>query len=187
MFIRKSKNTIIKVAATGTLALGAMTLAGCADAGQDEGTGVEDITEEDAVEDESPDDEAAGDDEAEAGDVVEPYNGRYDADFVGDYDGYLGETVTITAEVDELVSDNAFTVVDTDDITVEELLIVHDGAAPDGVEEGAVVEVTGEVEEGFDVMTAEDDLSVELDDDEYDDWDGERYIRADMVEVSVEE
>lgn len=187
MFIRRSRNTIVRVSATGALALGALTLAGCADASQDEGTEVEDITEADAVEDESPDDETAGDGEAEAGDVVEPYNGRYDADFLGDYDGYLGETVTITAEVEQLVSENAFTVVDPDDASVEELLIVHDGADAESLEEGAVVDVTGEVEEGFDVMTVEDNLSIDLDDEEYDDWADQRYIRADLVEVAVED
>ncbi|WP_169079113.1 hypothetical protein [Microcella alkalica] len=171
MFIRRSSNTIIKVAATGSLALGALTLAGCATSGPEEGVDVEDVTEDQAVEEDARDSEAS----------TEPYDGRYDAEFVGDYDGYLGETVTLSADVDEIVSANAFTIAGTDDTTVEALLVVHDGTMAD-IEEGLAVQVTGEVEEGFDVMTVEDDLGVELDDDAYADWEDDRFIRADSIE-----
>lgn len=175
MFIRRSSSTIVKVAATGSLALGALTLAGCATSGPEEGADVEDVTDGESVEEDTRDADAA----------TEPFDGRYDAEFVGDYDGYVGETVTLSADIDEIVSANAFTIAGTDDTTVEPLLIVHDGTMTD-IEEGLSVQVTGEVEEGFDVTAVEDDLSVELEDDAYDEWEDERFIHADSIDGSVE-
>lgn len=89
----------------------------------------------------------------------------------------VGETVTVTGTVDEVVDDNAFEIVQRDG-SLEFLVLVR---APD-VDVGDVVRVTGTVrEQDFDALAAE--LDFELDEDLYSPADPQQVIVAESVEV----
>ena len=63
---------------------------------------------------------------------------------------------------------------------VEEFLVVDSGATP-AVEEDRAAQVAGVVTEDFDVVTFEEYLGVDLDDDLYADWEGQNYLVATEV------
>ncbi|WP_159617242.1 hypothetical protein [Arthrobacter zhaoguopingii] len=161
MGFRRRKYELKKAAAIVFLPFAALNLASCATAGPEKGVTVEEVLK------------AEGDTEEPVGDDS------------GGYDSLVGEQVTVSAEVNEIVSPMAFTIAGTDDTTVDELLIVHDEELPD-VDPGQVVQVTGRVHEAFDLARSEEDLGIDLDEDLYDDWNDLRYIQATSVDTSVE-
>lgn len=59
-------------------------------------------------------------------------------------DNYLGEGVTVSADVNEVVSSNSFIIADTDDTTVDPLLVVGANGVT-GLEPDLTVTVTGTV------------------------------------------
>jgi hypothetical protein len=153
-------------AVAAVLALSGLGLTACGDdtAGNEAGADVQDVTEDDVA--------------------VGPYDGPYDTAFYGDLDSYVGEEVTVSADVNEILSPTSFTIAGTDDTTVEPLLVV--GATEvTGLESDLTVSVTGTVQEGFDVAAVEDDLGADLDDELYTEWDGEHYLVAKSVDTSV--
>ncbi|NJC24014.1 putative small secreted protein [Arthrobacter pigmenti] len=159
-----------KLAMAGILPIAALSLAGCnSTSGTETGADVEDIAEEDAAVD------------AESG----PYDGVYDTDFYENYDSYVNEEVTLSADVNEIVSDTSFTIAGTDDTTVEALLVVAQGEMEE-VTPGLTVSVTGTVYESFDLPTVEDETGLDLEDEAFADWDGENYIVAQSVDTSVD-
>lgn len=166
-----TKSTWMKKAAALALAPAAvLSVAACSDtSGSEQGADVEDVVEE-----------PAADDVAAEG----PYDGPYDAGFYGEMDSYVGEEVTLSADVNEVIDPTAFTIAGTDDTTVDELLIVHPENLPE-VSPELTVAVTGEVREAFDLVTVEEDLGVDLDDALYEDWDGEPYVHATEIDDSV--
>lgn len=170
-----SKNVRLrKTAAALVLPFAALSFVGCGTSGPEEGTTAEEVAE-------------GGDEAAVAeGTGALAYDGVYDSAFVEDYDSLVGEEVTVSAEVNTIISPNALTIAGTDDTTVEPLLVMHNqGDLPD-VQEGLTIGVTGTVKEAFDVVTVEEDLGIDLDDDLYADWEGERYIQANSVDASVD-
>ena len=171
--MRIHKPPFTKLVIAGTLALSPLAMTACGDdtAGPEEGASVGDIQEEDAdVADETAD----------------GYDGVYDTDFYDGVDSYVGEEVTVSAEVNEILTPESFTIAGTDESSVESLLIVG-ATGSDSLEAGNPVQVTGTVEEAFDLATVEDDLGVDLDDALYEDYDAEPYIMASDVSTSVPE
>ncbi|KQO02140.1 hypothetical protein ASF21_16070 [Arthrobacter sp. Leaf234] len=151
--------------------MAAFGLVGCnSTSGTEEGADVEDIVEEEPVVD-----------EADAG----PYDGVYDQGFYDDVDTYVGEEVTVSADVNEILSPMSFTIAGTDDTTVDALLVLHDTELPE-VTAGLTVGVTGTVQEAFDLPTVEEEMGVDLDDAAFEDWDGEPYIEATSVDTSLD-
>lgn len=180
--------------AAGGAALLTFGVSACGDtAGSEEGASVEDVQEdvqddEGLVEDEAPAEDEVGlageENEVVGDDVSYVYDGDYDSVFYDELDTYVGEEVTLSADVNEVLGDSAFTIAGTDDTSVDEFLVV--GA--DGTEElepGLTVQVTGIVEETFDVVGVEEELGVDLDDSLYNDWEGEGYLVATAVDTSV--
>lgn len=160
-----------KAAALAIAPAAILSVAACGDtAGSEQGADVEDVAEE----------EPAADDAAAEG----AYDGPYDAGFYGEMDSYVGEEVTLSANVNEVISPTAFTIAGTDDTTVDELLVVHPENLPE-VSPDLTVGVTGTVMEAFDLVTVEEDLGVDLDDAFYEDWDGEPYLNATSIDDSV--
>jgi hypothetical protein len=177
MTTHKQMSRTRKLAMAGILPIAALSLAGCnSTSGTEEGAAVEDVVEEDAVEDEP----VAEDDAA-----VEPYDGVYDTAFYEDYDSYVGEEVTLSADVNEIVSEKSFTIAGTDDTTVEALLVLADGQMEE-VTPGLTVSVTGTVMESFDLPTVEEETGLDLEDDAFTDFDGENYVVAESVDTSVD-
>lgn len=151
----------------GILAMSALGLTACNDdtAGPETGTDVEDIQEED---------EAA----------LDPYDGPYDTTFYDDIDSYVGEEVTVSADINEVITPSSFVIAGTEDTDVEPLLVVSADEVS-GLEKDLTVAVTGTVHEAFDLTTVEEDLETDLDDDLYDAWDTEPYIEATSIDTSV--
>lgn len=161
-------------AAAGTaLAIGALSLAACGDtAGPETGTDVEEVQE--ATEEEAVDD----------GPYDGPYEGPYDATFYDNVSDLEGETVTVSADVNEVLPPSSFVIAGTDDTSVDPLLVVSateaTGLAPD-----LTVAVTGTVHTAFDLAAVEEELGVDLDDALYEEYDQEPYISATSVDTSV--
>lgn len=152
-------------AVAGVLAVSGLGLTACGSdtAATEAGADVQDVTQE----------EAAG-----------PYDGVYDVDFHDDVDSWVGEEVTLSADVSEVLSPSSFTIAGTDDTTVEPLLVVS-ATEVSGLADDLAVSVTGTVEESFALTDVEDELGVDLEDGLYTDWEGEHYVVATSVDTSV--
>ncbi|MFH5823465.1 hypothetical protein [Georgenia sp. AZ-5] len=116
--------------------------------------------------------------------VVDPYVGPYDTPFYSDINSYSGQEVTVSGDVDEIVSATAFTIAGTEDTDVAPLLVVSTTEVG-GLEPDMTVSVTGTVHEAFDLATLEEQAGTDLDDELFDVWDGEPYIDASSVDTSV--
>ncbi len=84
-------------------------------------------------------------------------------DVAGDPDAYVGQTVTVSGEVSEVLSPNMFRINNDEVLDIgDEVLVVHTGqeAATELVEETEVL-VTGVVHR-FTVAEIEDDLGIDL-------------------------
>ncbi|MGY1608429.1 hypothetical protein [Geodermatophilus sp. SYSU D00700] len=154
----------VRVAVAAFAAVSTVGLSACSDtAGSETGTDVEDVVEEESA-------------------VAEAYEGPYDTDFHEGLGEYTSEQVTLSADVDEVITPEAFTIAGADDTTVDSLLVV--GAAGDAqLSPETTVEVTGTVQERFVIAEAEEDLGVDLDDALFAEWEQEPYVVADDVEV----
>lgn len=167
-----------KTAAAVVLPFAALGLAGCnSTSGTEQGADVEDVADEN-VEEEN----LAAEEPADGGLA---YDGVYDQEFYENFDGYVGEMVTVSANVDEVLTSKSFTIAGTDETSVEEVLVLHQKKLSE-INEGLTVEVTGKVMESFDVPTVEKEMNVDLDDESFEDWDGEHYIKATNVDTSVD-
>lgn len=189
MDTQKRETWMRKTAAASILPFAALGLAGCGSdtAGTEEGADVEEVQDEAAaaVDEEPVDDESASGEPMEDDAEALVYDGVYDTAFYDDYNSYVGEKVTVSAEVDNIISNMAFTIAGTEDTTVEPLLIMHKGEVKE-LQAGLAVAVTGTVKEGFDLPTVEEEMGVDLDDSVFEDWDGENYIKASSIDTSVD-
>ncbi|MEX5300388.1 hypothetical protein RCG67_16615 [Kocuria sp. CPCC 205292] len=167
-------------AAVGLLAVAGLALAGCGADEPDTGTEVEDITEGDVAETSPPATEVP------PAAPATPYGGAYNRQFYDDRAVYEGQDVTLSAEVEEVVSPSALTIGDPDDLTLDPLLVVHDLDVPD-LEEGQTLEVVGMVQEGFEVTAAEELVGVDLEDALFEDHAGDPWLHATDATVTAEE
>lgn len=114
-----------------------------------------------------PSEQAAVPDDAEAGD------GSVDVSEL------IGETVTVSTKVTEVLSDNLFTVYDAESMRGEEVLAITDLPIP---EVGSNIELTGDVME-MDAAAVESAYSVVLEDDVKDAYTGKPYISVRAMEA----
>lgn len=160
MLTTRNRGRAGRAALVGIAATSALLLTACGDtAGSEAGADVADIQQE-------PDVDA----------------GVFDTPDFADPMSFVGQTVTVSAEVNDVISTQAFTIAGTLQTSADELLIL---AADPGVAitEESAVEVTGTVMERFDVLGAEEFVAGDLDDGLFADWNGEPYIQADTVEL----
>jgi hypothetical protein len=118
-------------------------------------------------------------------DVTDPYTGEYDEAFEDDLDVYVGVEVTVLGRVDEVLTSSAFTIVGPEGITVEPLLVV----AAEEVGEltpGTPVTVAATVGREFEVAEVESELGVDLEDAQFEQWQGQEYLAATIVEPSTD-
>ncbi|WP_162460049.1 hypothetical protein, partial [Kocuria sediminis] len=155
-----------------------LALAGCGTEGPETGTDVEDVTEGEVAET-SP----APANNPTTGDT---FIGDYDEDFYDDRETYVGQEVTLSAEVSNVIDDDAFVIAGTAGTTVDPLLVLYNMDQVD-IEEGQVVEVTGIVQQAFDLPTIEDERQMDLEDDLYQDYDQQPYLEATNVQLMPEE
>lgn len=150
------------------LVVAGLALTGC---GPDEpapGTEAEGTTAGDMLESPPPAAEATDDN---------PDVAPYDQEFYDELAARPGEQVTLTAEVDHFISTSALTVADPDDQMLDALLVVHGLDLPE-LGEGRVVEVTGTVQESFEITAAEEELGADLDAALLESHVGEPYVQA---------
>lgn len=164
-----------RMLAAGMAAVAGIGLAGCGSEGPESGTDVEDVTDGEVVESSA----AATED---AGAMALAYEGDYNQDFYDDVTTYTGQEVTLSAEVSETISPDAFAIAGA----VDPLLIVESQEIPP-LDDGQVVQVTGTVQEGFDVVSVEEELGVDLEDEAFADFEGDPYIMATSGEVLEQE
>lgn len=148
---------IARIGSTAALSVLSLSLVACEPAVQDVDTSAE-----------VPTDQAAVPDDAEAGDGDDP-----------DIAGLVGETVTISTKVTEVLSPNLFTAFDEESMRGEEVLIATDLPVP---EVGQNIEVTGDVEEMTDTAVQEA-YSVEVDPALIQAYVGKPYIAARALEA----
>jgi hypothetical protein len=164
--------------ALGVSALLVGGLAACDSAGPEEGATVEDVTEDDVVEDASP----TPDEGDTSDDVMDGYDGPYDVEF-GDSADYVGQTVTLSAAVNSVLNEHAFTIGDA--VGMDPLLVISGDGVLD-LEEGQNVRVTGEVIEELVLSDLEPAWGIDLDDEEWSGLEGETYVEAESVETDVD-
>lgn len=170
-----------RVLATSLFAVAGLGLAGCGTEGPEEGTTVEEVTDGEVVETAAP---AEGETAAEEPMAEEPvegelaYEGPYDQAFYDEATTYVGQQVTVSAEVSETISPDVFAIAGA----VDPLLIVEEQEIPP-LDEGATVQVTGTVQDDFAVTTVEEELGVDLVDEDFADYEGQPYIMATSAEV----
>lgn len=169
--MRTRDRSSMRVLAAGLFAVAGLGLAGCGSEGPETGTDVEDVTDGEVVESSA----AATED---AGAMAMAYEGDYNQDFYDESTTYVGQQVTLSAEVSETLSPDAFAIAGA----VDPLLIIESEEIP-SLDTGQVVQVTGTVQDGFDVVTVEEELGVDLEDEAFADFEGEPYIMATSGEV----
>ncbi|MFI7496383.1 hypothetical protein ACH9D2_16895 [Kocuria sp. M4R2S49] len=158
----RDRRPTARTAAAALVAVAGLSLAGC-------GTDVEDVTEGE-VRESSP----APENNPTAGDT---FIGNYDQGFYDDRETYVRRAVTLSAEVGQVIDDDAFMLAGTAESTVDPLLVLY---AMDQVDiaEGQVVEVTGTVQQAFDPPTIEDEKQKDLEDELDADYDQQPYVEA---------
>ncbi|MGY1839272.1 MULTISPECIES: hypothetical protein [unclassified Modestobacter] len=179
--MRTHTSRFAKLTLAGTLALSPLALTACGDdtAGPEEEVSVGDIQQED--EQAEP---GAG---VGAGTEVPPgvgYTGAYDDSFAAGGNEYVGQQVTVSATVDELIGPHSFSIAGAEGSSVDPLLVIAPDMASD-LEPGQDVQVSGTVEDPFNEATAEGDLGIDLADGAFLDYQGEVYIVANDVETSA--
>lgn len=158
MFSTRNRRTWRRSGVAALMAAAALVLGGCGDdtAGGEAGADVEDIQRDQAVGD------AAG-----------------DARVFDDPQPFVGRQVTVSADVNRIISPHAFTIAGTENTALEPLLVLYNGNAqltPD-----SVVQVTGTVKQGFRIAEAEGFVGTDLDDGLFTDFENDPYIQASSV------
>lgn len=105
-----------------------------------------------------------------------------DPNIYDEIETYVGQEVSLSAEVLDVLSPTSFTVVNEDDPTVDPLLVLN-GNDTDNVLPGMPIQVTGVVMESFDPETAEEETGKDLDDALYEDWIGEPYLEVTAIDA----
>jgi hypothetical protein len=174
----QSGSWMVRLGLPGALVFTALSLVGCGTSGPESGVDVEDVQE-------AADDPLGAEAPRSASPSVPggPYEGLYDQKFVDELDSLEGRTVTVSADVNEVVAPEAFTIAGTEDTAVEPLLVIYDGDLAD-LEPGEPVRVKGVVHTVLDLPYVEDDLGADLDDPLYAAWDQEPYIMAVNVDMT---
>ncbi|GAB2504596.1 hypothetical protein [Nocardiopsis aegyptia] len=124
-----------------------------------------------------------GEEGADVEDVQEGENGEDDTGVEAE----TGSTVTVSAEVEEVLSDESFQLEGSNDWGDDEPLLVVSAPEDADVSEGDAVSVTGTVRD-FDYATWSEDYELS-DEARYEEFDGRQFIVADEVsqDVSPEE
>lgn len=135
---------------------------------------VDPATEDPAMEEPATEEPAMG--ETATGDPAVDiiYTGPYDQAFLDDIDTYTAQDVTVTAEVNETLTPDAFTI----GADVDPLLVIETDESIPPVDPGQEVEVTGTVEEIFEIVVVEEDWGLDLDDEMFAVYEGEPYLVA---------
>lgn len=173
--MRARNSHSMRLMAAGIFTVAGLGLAGCNTEGPEQGTDVEDISEGEVAETSPAPEETVAE-------PMAPYAGPYDQPFRDEADAYVGQEVTVSAEVTETLSDDTFVIAGAAGTAVDPLLILEMEEIPP-LDEGQVVELTGTVQQDFDVAAAEEKLGIDLEDERYADYVGEPYLEITSGEI----
>lgn len=131
----------------------------------------------------------SGDDVGEAqqqpaGENPGTYTGPYDEAFIDDASTLVDADVTLTAQVEEVVSPVAFTITGAEETATAPLLVVNFDEDTSGLDTGDPVEVTGTYREAYNVPSAEEELRATPGLEQLARYDGEPFIGATDVEAT---
>jgi hypothetical protein len=94
---------------------------------------------------------------------------------------FVGQTVTVSADVSEIITPGAFTIAGTENTGIEPLLVIAQQPNQVNVVEDTAVAVTGTVRQAFNIAEVENEFGVDYDDGLFTEWGGEPYIVATKV------
>ncbi|MGQ1838881.1 hypothetical protein ACT4S2_10525 [Kocuria turfanensis] len=174
----RERRSPARTAAAALAAAAGLSLGGCSTEGPETGTDVEDVSEGEVLES-SP----APENDPTAG---ETFAGTYDQDFYDERETYVGQQVTLSAEVDDVIGDDGLVIAGAAENTVDPLLVLYDMDQVD-VEEGQVVEVVGTVQQSFDPSTLDDQAQEDFTDELYQDHEQQPYVEASSVRLLPEQ
>lgn len=123
---------------------------------------------------EEPQAETPAESPAEPPADADAFAGPYDQAFVDEQETHLGEEITLSAEVETVLDDDGFVL---DGPGTESLLVVYDMDLTE-IEEDQTVEVTGTLEQAFDLPTVEEDGQQDLENELFEDYDQQPYLLA---------
>jgi hypothetical protein len=149
------------------LALSGAVLTGCA--------GVDDGASAPQLETEVPDVRGAEDPD-------DPYRGLLDARFAEDLPAYFGQEVTVHAAVADVLSPRVFTVTSPEGDEVEPLLVVATAGAGAEPSTGEELVIAATPTDEFDAEAVVEDLDLDIDPAELEEWDDEAYLVATELE-----
>lgn len=116
-------------------------------------------------------------------DLDDPYVGYLDSAFREDLDAYSGQEVTVRADVVDVVSERVFTVGSPGDSEVEPVLVLATADAGEiDPQPGESLVLAATPAEDLDVTAAVEELGLEVDPEQLDDWDGETYLLTTILE-----
>jgi len=159
MFSTPNRRPLHRGLVAALAASAALIFGGCSTAGPETGADVEDIQEE------------TGGGNAAGGGGLNVFN---------DAQSFAGQQVTVSAEVSEIVSPNAFRVGAEN---AEALLVVHNGST--ALNQNSPVKVTGTVKRSFALSEAESFAGADFDDSLFTEFEGEPYIQAQQIDTTV--
>ncbi|MGY1712683.1 hypothetical protein ACI8AC_24545 [Geodermatophilus sp. SYSU D00758] len=117
-------------------------------------------------------------------DLKDPYTGDYDSEFAEDLEAYNGQEVTLDAQVGEVVTQRVFTIESPPGAgDAEPALVVAEQDVTD-LAPGIAVVVAATPEDDFELSALEQELGVDLPEEDLEEWDGEVYLAASVVETS---
>ncbi len=116
-------------------------------------------------------------------DLDDPYRGMLDARFVQDLPVYQDQEVTVLAAVAEVLSPRSFAVTSPDGAEVEPVLVITtEGATDVQPEAGDELVIAATPVGEFDAEVFDDQLGTTLEAERYEEWDGETFLVATMIE-----
>ncbi|MUN64920.1 hypothetical protein GMA12_17535 [Kocuria sediminis] len=115
---------------------------------------------------------------------AEPFAGPYDQVFAADLDAYAVDEISLTGEVETIVSPVAFTITAAGDTDVDPLLVVNFDEDASRLAVGQQVEVTGTVHEAYNVPDTEENLGDPPGPEVLAFYDGQPFFNATSVEIA---
>ncbi len=116
-------------------------------------------------------------------DLDDPYSGVLDAAFREDLEAYTDAEVTLLAEVAEVLSPRAFTVTSPDGEEVDPVLVVTTADSGDvDPRAGQSLIIAATAVEDFDAGVVAEELDVDLDVAQAEEWDDETFLLATVLE-----
>jgi hypothetical protein len=117
-----------------------------------------------------------------AEDLDDPYRGLLDARFAEDLPAYYGQEVTVRAAVVDVLSPRVFTVTSPTGDEVEPLLVVATAGAGAEPSAGQELVIAATPADEFDGEAVVEELHLEIDPAELEEWDDEAYLVATVLE-----